>query len=151
MEKTTTKQCPYCKEEILADAIICKHCHSRLAASAPDHGGTCPYCKESIKEGAIRCKHCHASLLGRAEAVGYPSPVPRTFSLRRPGGWGGGSTGDSDCVGEYQDCYVGCSVDFGEDSLDQNICFKQCDRKYEICDITGRWPGLFLRSGFLLF
>jgi hypothetical protein len=23
-------QCPYCKEEIKADAMICKHCHERL-------------------------------------------------------------------------------------------------------------------------
>lgn len=26
-------QCPYCKEEIKADAMICKHCHERLSWS----------------------------------------------------------------------------------------------------------------------
>ncbi|HPT82684.1 MAG TPA: hypothetical protein PLM25_02265 [Limnochordia bacterium] len=25
-----TKRCPYCREIILADAVLCKHCHSRL-------------------------------------------------------------------------------------------------------------------------
>jgi hypothetical protein len=28
-----TAQCPHCKEEIRADAMICKHCHERLSWS----------------------------------------------------------------------------------------------------------------------
>lgn len=54
-EKTT---CPYCKEEIKPDAIKCKHCGSKLAATKPSHEGICPYCKEQINPEAIKCKHC---------------------------------------------------------------------------------------------
>lgn len=59
MEETT---CPYCKEEIKAGAIKCKHCSSALAQDQPDHGGTCPLCKEKIKVDAIKCKHCKSIL-----------------------------------------------------------------------------------------
>jgi hypothetical protein len=31
LENTTLKQCPYCKELIREDAIICKHCRSELS------------------------------------------------------------------------------------------------------------------------
>lgn len=58
-----TRDCPHCKEEILADAIKCKHCHSKLTPDHPDHGGTCPFCKETIKPDAIKCKHCRTNLL----------------------------------------------------------------------------------------
>lgn len=62
-----TRECPYCKEEILADAIKCKHCASSVAAEAPSHKGICPYCKEQINPEAIKCKHCKS-------AVGQKSP-----------------------------------------------------------------------------
>ena len=26
--ESTTRQCPYCKEEIRSDALRCKHCHA---------------------------------------------------------------------------------------------------------------------------
>ena len=58
----TTSECPYCKEEILADAIKCKHCGSKLAAAKPSHHGVCPYCKEEIHKEATKCKHCLSNL-----------------------------------------------------------------------------------------
>jgi hypothetical protein len=58
-----TRECPYCREEVKAEAILCKHCGSRLTPERPSHGGTCPYCKESIHPEATKCKHCRSSLL----------------------------------------------------------------------------------------
>ena len=59
-EKNT---CPYCKENIKADAIKCKHCHSKLAENRPDHEGVCPFCKEDINPEAIKCKHCKSNFV----------------------------------------------------------------------------------------
>ncbi|WP_374209923.1 double zinc ribbon domain-containing protein [Pseudarthrobacter raffinosi] len=55
--------CPFCKEVILAGAVKCKHCGSRLAPDSPSHGGQCPYCREQIHPEATVCKHCKSSLL----------------------------------------------------------------------------------------
>ena len=30
---------------------------------------------------------------------------------------------------EYENCYLDCSFDYPEDSLDQNLCFIRCDRR----------------------
>lgn len=61
-EMAETRQCPYCKEEIKAEAIRCKHCRSSVAPEKASHGGTCPYCRETVHPDAIKCKHCGASL-----------------------------------------------------------------------------------------
>jgi hypothetical protein len=63
-----TRECPFCKEEINAEAVKCKHCGSRVSAEGPTHGGTCPYCKESIKPEAIKCMHC-GSYVGPGQPV----------------------------------------------------------------------------------
>src|SRR5450755_4552827 len=61
-EEQAIKQCPYCKEDVKAEAVKCKHCGSRIGSAMPEHGGICPYCKESINPEAILCKHCHSNL-----------------------------------------------------------------------------------------
>ena len=62
-DSSQTRECPFCKEEIRADAIKCKHCRSTLQARTPSHEGICPFCKEEIKPDAIKCKHC-GSMVG---------------------------------------------------------------------------------------
>jgi hypothetical protein len=69
-EQSATTECPYCKEEVKADAVLCKHCGSRLSAQAPEHGGVCPYCKESIHPEARRCKHCGSDLEAKEKQGG---------------------------------------------------------------------------------
>lgn len=64
-----TRECPYCKEEIKAEAIKCKHCKSALAPARPTHGGTCPFCSEEVKPEAIKCKHC-GSMIGGGPTKG---------------------------------------------------------------------------------
>ena len=68
-DKSTTRECPYCKEAIRADATKCKHCGSSVMAETPAHEGICPYCKEQINPEAVKCKHCK-SILGPTVPLG---------------------------------------------------------------------------------
>jgi len=68
-ETQGTRQCPYCKEEIRADAIKCKHCKSSIPPDKPEHGGTCPFCKEEVRPDAVKCKHC-GSFIGPKPVTG---------------------------------------------------------------------------------
>lgn len=63
MDAKKQTQCPFCKEEIRADAVKCKHCQSAVRPSTPAHEGVCPFCKEEIRKDAVKCKHCHSNLL----------------------------------------------------------------------------------------
>ncbi len=67
-DKIKTRECPYCKEEIRAEAIRCKHCRSNVSPEKPAHEGICPYCKEEINPEAIKCKHCGSMLNGSTES-----------------------------------------------------------------------------------
>jgi hypothetical protein len=66
--QSETRSCPFCKEDIKAEAVKCKYCHSRLTPERPAHEGVCPYCKEDIKPEAIKCKHCQSNLLSASES-----------------------------------------------------------------------------------
>lgn len=70
-----TRLCPYCKEEINAEAIKCKHCKSYLLPEKPGHGGICPDCKEEINPEATKCKHCGS----------FVGPSPNVFFSSRSG------------------------------------------------------------------
>ena len=72
-----TKQCPYCKEEIRDEAVICKYCRSHILPDKPSHKGTCPFCKESIHPEATKCKHC-------GSFVGPEAPIDVASNL---GAW----------------------------------------------------------------
>ena len=78
----TVRACPYCKEDMSPDAVMCKHCGSQTATAEVSHEGTCPYCKEEIHSEAIKCKHCHSDLRGSTQEGAHPhflAGAPRGF------------------------------------------------------------------------
>ena len=62
-KQSETRQCPFCKEEVNAAAVRCKHCLAAIQPARPGHGGVCPFCKEEINAEATRCPHCTADLV----------------------------------------------------------------------------------------
>lgn len=75
MSDKNGKVCPFCKESVKIDAVLCKHCHSKLENTPPPHDGTCPFCKEDINKEAIKCKHCQSRLdLGSDEKQCHCQP-----------------------------------------------------------------------------
>ncbi|HTT29490.1 MAG TPA: hypothetical protein VMG37_13835 [Solirubrobacteraceae bacterium] len=139
----TTRECPYCKEEVLAEAVRCKHCHASIPAVRPDHHGVCPYCKESIHPDAVRCKHCHADLVpSRMCGCGQATPARMTRAVAS--GASGGrqrktlmrAAGHFDPVREpeqYPDPAPGCAAtDKDEDGL---WCFIEASEHYCIYEL----------------
>lgn len=135
-----TRTCPYCKEQVKPDAVLCKHCGSRLEAERPDHGGTCPYCKEQVDPAAIKCKHCKSDLSGAVVKQGGCNCGPNKgdaaamMMLSRLGsGMGGGVFGGGGGVFDdpghtcWQDCtdaYVSCRMGGGGAT---------CSRAFQTC------------------
>lgn len=72
-----SRECPFCKEQVKAAALRCKHCQAALIPTRPDHGGECPLCKEAIKVEAIRCKHCGADVGGARAIIIHAWPAPQ--------------------------------------------------------------------------
>ena len=82
--ESETRACPYCKEEVKAAAVRCKHCLADIAPTRPDHGGVCPLCREEIKAEAIRCMHCKATLVPGPWSVLARVRQPERITRRRP-------------------------------------------------------------------
>ena len=71
------KICPYCKERIRKDAVVCRFCHQSLtdmlpqaaspAAEQPVQGNVsfCPNCGSSVSPADVFCNSCGAKLRER--------------------------------------------------------------------------------------
>ncbi len=82
-QESATRQCPYCKEEIKAEAVRCKYCQATFPPEKPTHGGVCPYCKENINPEAIRCLHCKSDLTPAGAYSGWQEPLPKRLVTPR--------------------------------------------------------------------
>jgi hypothetical protein len=82
----STRPCPYCKEEVRADAVRCRHCHAAIPPATQAHGGVCPFCREAIHPEATRCKHCLAALGPAGGCAGCPPADRATLRISRPRG-----------------------------------------------------------------
>jgi hypothetical protein len=133
MAEASTKECDFCKEEILADAILCKHCGSAVGSPGPTHGGTCPYCKEQIHPEAIRCKHCHSDLRAPEKTgCGCRGGVP-SVAMRAPMDDSGTGLRRHDCLGDY----VQCRRELSRLGVPAADSIAYCAFKYWQCTI---WP-----------
>ena len=141
MAEGETRACPYCKEEIKAGAVRCKHCRAELAPEQPAHEGTCPYCKESIHAEAVKCKHCGSAVGPMAAHAGCEgcgeSPTPASMSaLRgRTGGPGGG--GSRECYTRYILCRMTCTLRYPNDPFMYEGCVDSCAASYRLCTSFG--------------
>ncbi len=122
-EAVETATCPFCKEEILAGALLCKHCGSRLGPEKLQHGGTCPYCKEQIHPEATRCKHCRSDLAS-------------TERERGAGGGGGGcGCGGGGGQGPTRQLAASRSLYMSGSGFPDPECFHDC--YWRCVDATG--------------
>ena len=155
MAADETRSCPYCKEEIKADAVRCKHCRSSLAPEQAPHGGTCPYCKEAIHPEAVKCKHCGSALGPKAGCEGcggspqVADPALSLMALRAGGAGGIGGTGVLDCGTKLMLCRAGCSTKYGpltgNNPLMEQACKESCDAAYRLCNsLGGVGGGIFI-------
>lgn len=69
-----SKKCPFCGEEVVEEAKICKHCKSNLSKA-------CPFCGEEVNVQAVKCKHCGSTLGQSAAPGGAPAAGPQKSGL----------------------------------------------------------------------
>lgn len=58
-----TKNCPFCAEEIKAEAIKCKHCSESLVRRTTKGANACPKCSKEFDDTWKVCLHCGVPLI----------------------------------------------------------------------------------------
>ncbi len=53
------KPCPFCKEPVKKDAVLCMHCHQRIAGIRIE---LCPLCREEVLSTDMVCPHCQSKI-----------------------------------------------------------------------------------------
>ena len=133
-DESETRECPFCKELIKSDAIICKHCHSKVAQLRPEHGGVCPFCKENVKPEAVVCKHCGSQIGENVDAIINPcfSHSHENVALMK-----GLISSKGDFPNDYDMCYLRCYMDTRRAGGSHDWAQVFCDL---YCKDQHKWP-----------
>jgi hypothetical protein len=138
MAENETRECPFCKEEVHAEATKCKHCRSTLTPARPSHHGICPFCKEEIKLEALKCKHCGSMLTAHAEQRDFGATRGRAPAILRmmkdPFREQAIAACRNRCHGDLVDFLDWCNEHFPNDRKGRLACKNAAYDEYHDCD-----------------